>query len=500
MSSYDVALTAYSRVFLVDGGPRPDHTPSYKSCLKAGSPDQSFGTVESIYCPDPSRYGGFVTMASLQGAEGRATIDVTGRYASDIASDLLEIAKRKCRADIQVHFGTCTDPSSFTTFTKAVIFEDARIENWSTGDLGALSQDENASIDEVASISAVKMYEVLPLSLTERAQSVVTNEVLDVVICDWASCGDCEDESEGCEKIYAITRTAHGSVGQPADVVHSVNKGVTWYADDIDSLGAGENPTAITCLGDYVVVVSNDSVSQHYALKSEVDTIGFDETWVEIATGYVATGGPNDCWSVGSVMFVVGDGGYIYLGTDATAGVTVLDAGAATPIDLYCVHAFSEQLAVAGGDDGALVYTEDQTSWQLAALSPVGVGIRINAVWCMDEAIWLVGCSNGTLWYTLDKGATWTQIMDMGAAIYDIAFSNDTVGYVAYASATRGAIRRTFSGAEQMTFKILPEGTGTIPVNARINAIAACIHDPNFVVGVGLAVDLADGFIVVGSD
>ena len=501
MANYKVAQAAYSRVFLVDGGPRPDHKPAYKSCLKAGSPDRSFGTVESIYCPDPYRYGGFITVGTMQTGEGRATIDITGRYARDIASDLLAIANRKCRADIQVHFGACTDPSSFTKFEKAVIFEDARFENWSAGDLGALSQDENSAIDEVAALSAAGMYEVLPLGLTERAQSIVTNEVLDVIVCDSASCGDCEDESYGCEKVYSITKAAGGSAGTAADLVHSVTSGTTWYADDIDSLGAAEDPSAVGCLGDYIVVVSNHSGSLHYALKSEVDTIGFDELWVEVATGFVATGEPNDCWGVGGMLFIVGDGGYIYKCTDPTAGVTVLDAGAATGQNLYCVHAYSEQLAIAGGDNGALVYTEDQVSWQAAALSPVGLGIRINTVWCLSEAVWLVGCSNGELWYTLDQGDSWALVMDMGAAIQNIAFSNDTIGYIAYTTAAgHGGIRRTFSGAEASTFIILPEGTGTIAANDRINAVAACKDDPNFVVGVGLADNGTDGFIVVGTD
>ena len=497
----ELALTGYSRVFLIDGGARPDHTPSYESCLKAGGPDQSFGTVESVECPDPNAYGKFVVMASLRGAAGRATMDVTGRYARDVVSKLLEIGRRGCRVDLQVHFGACTDPSVFTTFDKILVLEDALIENWSAGDLGALASDENAAVDEVASLSAAEMYEVLPLNLVERAQSVVTNEVLDVVICDASSCGECEDESTGCQYIYAISTAAGGSPGTPGDIIHSGDGGAVWYADDIDSLATAESPSAVGCLGDYVVVVSNASGSQHYALKSEIDTVGLDELWTEVLTGYVGGGEPNDCWGIGGVLFVVGDGGYIYLCEDATAGVTVLDAGAATADDLRCVHAYSELLAVAGGDNGAIVFTEDQSSWAATTASPIAGGVRINAVWCLSELVWMIGASNGELWYTLNQGTTWTLISDMGAAIYDISFSTDSIGYVAYATATpRGGIRRTYAGAESTTFKILPEGSSTIAVNDRINALATCPEDPNFVVGVGLADDDADGFIVVGSD
>jgi photosystem II stability/assembly factor-like uncharacterized protein len=499
-TAYEAALTAYSRVFLIDGGARPDHAPSYKSCLKAGGPDMSFGTVESIECPDPDNYGKFVTMANLRGAAGRASLDVTGRYARDVASDLLEYARRGCRVDLQIHFGSCADPSSFTTFDKIVVLEDALIENWSTGDMGALSSDENSAIDETATISAADMYEVLPLNLTERAQSVVSLEVLDVVICDSASCGECEDESTGCQYIYAITTTSAGSPGTPPDIVHSMDGGATWYADDIDSLG-NEAPTAVACIGDYVLVTSNASASQHYALKSEIDTVGYDEAWTEVATGYVAGGEPNDAWGVSGVVFIVGDTGYVYLCSDATVGVSVLDAGAATSENLYCVHALNDQLAVAGGDAGAIIFTEDQSSWAATTSSPFAAGVRVNAVWILSELVWLVGGSNGELWYTLNQGTTWTLVADFGAAIHDISFSTDSIGYVAYETTTpRGGIRRTYGGGQASTFKILPEGTSTIAANDRINALATCPEDPNFVVGVGLADDGTDGFIVTGND
>lgn len=497
----DVALTAYSRVFLIDGGARPDHDPSYKSCLKAGGADRSFGTVESVECPDPNNYGKFITVANLRGAEGRASMDVTGRYARKVASELLAFARRGCRVDLQVHFGACADPSSFTTFDKILILEDALVENWSTGDLGALSSDENAAVDETATVSAADLYEVLPLNLVERAQSVVTLEVVDVVICDSSSCGECEDESTGCQYIYAVTVAAGGSPGTPPDIVHSNDGGATWYADDIDSIPTAESASAVGCLGDYVVVVSNDSGSQHYALKSEIDTIGFDETWTEIATGYVGGGEPNDCWGASGVLFVVGDGGYVYLSVDATAGVSVLDAGAATSEDLRCVHAMNDQLAVAAGDNGAIVFTEDQTSWAATTTSPIPGGVQIECVWVLSELVWLIGASNGQVWYTLNQGTTWTLITDMGVAVHDISFSTDSVGYFAYeGTALRGGIRRTYGGGNSNTFRILPEGTSVITLNDRINALATCAEDPNFVVGVGLADDGADGFIVVGND
>lgn len=494
----ETATSAYSRVFLIDGGARPDHTPEYQSCGRAGAADQSFGDVENVECPDPANYGQFKVKGTLRGAKSRATMDITSRYLRDVASAMLEIARQGCRVDAQVHIGACTNPSDFDTFQKALIFEDALFSNWSTGDLGALSSDENASVDEVGAISAADMYEVLPLNLAEGAQSIITNEVLDVVICDTQACGECDVESDGCQHIYAISTAAGGSPSTPADIIFSIDGGANWYADDVDSLGAAEAPTAIGCLGDYIVVVSNDSCSLHYALKSEVDDVDYDETWVETDTGFEAGGCPNDCWNHGNYLFICGDGGYVYVSTDdPSTGVSVLDAGEATDERLQAIHAMSDELAIAGGASGALVYTEDRTSWQATNDTPFGIGEDILCVWMHSENVWFVGGDNGEVWYTTDQGDNWTLVADYGAAVYDIAFATDSVGYLAFQTAAlAGGIRRTYDGGHE--WKILPEGVGTIAANDRINAIAACEHDPNFVVGVGL--NAADGFLVVGSD
>jgi hypothetical protein len=224
--------------------------------------------------------------------------------------------------------------------------------------------------------------------------------MLSSVTCDQKSCGDCEDASDGCQKIFAITAAAGGSPGTPADVVYSLDGGATWNADDIDTLGAAENPSAVACVGEYLVVVSNDSNSLHYALLSEFDGTT-DPTFTEVATGFVTGGEPNDIWSVGNKAFIVGDGGYVYTTTDPTAGVTVIDAGVAEQDDLLAVHAVNENFMVGVGNNGAIVKTENGTT--VGALGgPVGIGINLQAVWIKGNSTdeWFIGASNGNYYYT----------------------------------------------------------------------------------------------------
>jgi hypothetical protein len=75
--------------------------------------------------------------------------------------------------------------------------------------------------------------------------------------------------------------------------------------------------------------------------------------------------------------------------------------------------------------------------------------------------------------------------------------STDSVFYLAHqTSATKGRILRSFNGG--YSWIVLPEKAGSLPLNDKVNALAACTFDPNFVVGVGLADNAADGFVVIG--
>ena len=495
----DYAKTGFSRVFLIEGGARPDHAPEYQGCMKAGGVSKSWGDLTSIECPSEIQYDSYVEVDTIKGAEDRATMDLMGRYLADVASELLRIGNIGCGVDAQVHIGKCTDPTAFNTFTKAVVMEGAFISDWSTDDLGAVESGERNPVTETGSISYKDVYEILQLTLTEVAATIVTNEVLDVTICDIVACGECEEDSSGCQHIYAITAAAGGSPGTPPDIVHTAD-GSNWYADDIDSLGAAEDPSAIDCVGDYVVVVSNGGADgAHYALKSEVDDIDFDEAWTGINVGFV--GAPNDCDRAtgGRYLYVVGDGGYIYRTDDITAGVTVLDAGVTTIQNLNRVHALSDDFVVAVGAGGTVVYTEDGVSWGLA-VGPAP-GVNLTALWVQSEVVWFVGTGTGYLYYTVDQDANWTAKGFPGSGagvVHDLYFANMSVGYLAHATTgPAGRILRTYDGG--YSWNILPEGTGTITANDRINRVSACVFDPNFVVGVGLSTTV-DGLIVMGRD
>lgn len=501
-SSYSTKplTSAFSRMFVIDGGARGDHKPSYESCMRMQGLSQGFGDIESVECPDPYNWGKFVEVAQIRGATERPTTTIESRYMMDALSILMDLARKGCSFDVQLHMGECTDPSEFNIFKKAVVLESAQLTNYSTDELGALASGDNAEVNESGDLSAVDMYEIFPLTMTEQAASIVTDELIDVILCDTVSCGECEDQSSGCNKIYALTRAAGGSPSTPADIVYSLNGGTTWYAHDIDTLGAAEEPNALACIGLYIAAISNETDSIHYTLKSALAASG-DPEFTEIGTGFVAAGSPNAIWSSGNKAFVVGDGGYIYKSEDITAGVEVLSAGAATTDVLNAVHGLSETFAVAVGNNGAVVYTTDGETWGSVTVDPTGGGEHLVGVAVRGESDWYVISDAGNMFYSLDKGETWTAKAFPGSGTgvcRDIVFANQSVGYLSHDTVgILGRILRTYDGG--YSWQVLPEGSGTLPLNDQINAVAACDNNPNFVVGVGLGDNATDGFVVIGA-
>jgi photosystem II stability/assembly factor-like uncharacterized protein len=251
-------------------------------------------------------------------------------------------------------------------------------------------------------------------------------------------------------------------------------------------------------MGNYVVVTSVEGKGISYALKSDFDSL-IAPTWAEVTSGY-ASGYPKAIYSDGSVAFIGGTQGYIYYIEDPSDAPTTLDAGTLFVTTWNDAHGIGDEFVVMVGDQGAIAYTTNGVTFTALTTGPVGIGVNLNAVWVKSELEWWVGTSTGRLYYTLDGGATWTEKAFSGSGagvVYDISFATNSVGYIAHASATpRGRILRTINGGYSWT--ITPEASGsTIPTNQRINAVAACVNDANFVVAGGLGL-VTDGILLIG--
>lgn len=455
------------------------------------------GDLTPVRIPDPDRYGKFITIEFQRGQEGLPTVTVESRLTRAVSS-LLKLVRKGCAFDVQLHAGVCENPRDFNGgWEKGYVIEGALATSYDTGELGALDSDQDTAVNESVAVSGLDYYELKRLVGASLAGTQISQEIIDVAICDSAQCGECGISSNGCEKIFAITSSAGGSPGLPAEVIFSPDAGATIGETNVTTLGVTEEPNAIACVGVNLVVVSEDSESLHYAALADIlDGI---ETWTEVTSGFVGTFGPQAIYNATPVhTFIAAEGGYIYFAEDPTSAVVVQTAGGVTTENLNAIHGADEEVVVAVGDNNTVLATADGGGTWGTVTGP-NVGVNLTTVAVKSNLIWLVGAADGTLWYTADGGGSWAAkgFPGSGAGVVrDIQFATPTVGYMAHdTTAPRGRVLRTIDGG--FSWYVLPEQAGlSLPLNDRINAIAACSEDPNLVFGGGLADDASDGFFV----
>lgn len=496
-----IVRTDMTRIWLQEGGAGPAVAPEYMGVWRAGAISWDQGTSTAIEIPSDSEYGKFQEVDSYQGAAGKPTMPLTARY-SDQLSEMLRITRRACLNDLQVHIGKCEDLQDFQGgWRKIVALDKFTVSNYSTGDLGALSSDERAAVDETINAEAQDLYEIVKLTLAEICAASVIQEVLAVAYGDVKSCGgECGDSSNGCQKLFALIKSVGGSPGLGAQIVYSDDAGSSCGSTPITSLAANEEPNDMAVLGLYVVVVSANATGwgHHYALKEDV--LDGTETWVKVTVGYVNPGGVPRCIFAlkAGYAFIGGAGGYIYSLDSPANSPVVLDAGSATVQALNAIHAFDELHILAVGAANAVVYSTDGSTF--AAVTGPAPAVALNACWMKSETEWWVGTAGGELYYTTDSGVTWTLKGFPGSGsgvVRDINFATNQVGYLAHDTAlVAGRILRTIDGG--YSWYVLPEGTGAIPANDKINSLATC-KEPNVVLGGGLADNGTDGALIKGS-
>lgn len=490
--------TSQTRLFLIEDRANPPNHPTYESIARALGLTWSQGDITPIRIPDPTAYGKFVTVDKIRGQRGLPTISIEGRMSTGLSS-LLSLVRKGCAFDIQLHAGICEDPRDFNGgWEKVYVLEDAIATSYDTGELGALDSDQEAVINETVPLTGSDWYEVKRLIGSEIGAAEIVQEVVGVIICDSRQCGECGIPSNGCEKIFAVTLSAGGSPGLPAEVIWSDDGGSTVNDTTITTIGATENPTGLACSGVNLAVISNASLSIHYAPLADI--IAGTESWTEVATGFVAAKGPNAIFSLGSVFnWIVGDGGYIYFSSDITAGVTVQSAGSLTVQNLSAIHGSDEFNLVAVGANNAVVFTNDGGNVWSSVTGP-NPGVVLNTVFVKDHLQWLIGSADGKLFYTRDGGVTWVEKAFPGSgsgSVHDIKFATPSIGYMAHSTtAPKGRILRTIDGG--FSWYVLPEQAGlALPQSDKIDSLAACSENPNLVFGAGLADNALDGFLVL---
>ena len=497
------------RVFIQLGGPRPNNATKYggqdaqyMQITAAKIPE--LGGIDPIWAPDPRRAGQYKIIGRTVKPPDLPTADLTLYERRGVIP--FQLAKIGCQFSFYEVSGQCNDLSNFLSgWTDYVmIYSNALVMDKDLGSRTAFADDK--AVEDKLSLKLADIYPVGALGFGETAAAQVNREVTDIVYGSTGQCGDCGPADDGTQRIYAVTKSSGaGSPGLPGQLEYSLDGGITWTPNDITGIGSASDPTALDLVGSNLVVVVPADTAYYY---TPLDTLGRPTTWTKVTSGFVAGAAPQDLFVLTSrEVFFAGGSGYLYKATDVTAGVTVLNAGAATTSNLQRIHGQDETLVATGANSTVVVSFNRGQTWARTSADPSAVATNVQAVAVLDANRYWVGLGLGRVMYTLNGGLTWNEKAFSGAGagqVYDIVFPTDDVGYFAFATNTPSArLYATINGGADWT-NTAPRVLN-LPTHNRTNRIATPrgSSDPataanNVALG-GLSGGGTDGVIYIGA-
>lgn len=491
-----ILKNSQTRVFTLEGGSGPGASAVYQGRARALAAAHNGGAFTPIRGPSRTRYGDFETILKTRAQAALPTMSIEMREARAV-SDMLTTFQKRCDVDVQVHAGSCTDPTDFNSFEFVRILESAGMENWATNDQGTFEAE--ATVEETLPFTGEELYDVKPLHDTQLASGLIIQEVVGIAIIDGISCGNCGAPSDGASVIFTIQKSHGGSPGLAAEIVFTDDGGSTLGSTHVSTLAANHNPSDMAGVGTNLVVISGEDLSVHYAPVSDI--LRSAETWTKVVTGLVAAKLPTRIFSRGRTLtWIAASGGYIYFSSDITAGFTAQTAGGITTQDLVDIHGVDDvNLIAVGGLNAVLVTSNGGSTW--SSVTGPNVGVGLTSCWMRSIREWLVGDAGGNLWFTRDGGVTWDAKAFNGSgsgSVDAIAFATRSVGFMAHTASASGHVLRTIDGGASWTR--IPDGgnIGTLTLNDKINRLAVAASAPNnikanLVHAVGLGDDASDG-------
>jgi hypothetical protein len=461
------------------------------------------GNIDPIWVPDPNVPGKY-RLAGRKYAPAalpKATITFLEKHAA-IPRQLQRIG---CNFNLYEATGACNDLSDITAgWTDYVLIYSGAITTDKS--LGARTvRDSDNQVEDKISVILSAIYPIGALGFGAQAAAQVERETVDIVYGSKLQCGNCGSApDDGTQRIYAVSKSSGaGSPGLPGEVEYTLNGGGAWSESQITGIGASADPTHIALVGNYLVVLVSSESAYYY---STLNIAGVPGTWTKVTAGFTTQ--PNDIFVVSPrEVWFCGNSGYVYKSTDITAGVTTVNAGAATSNHLLRIMAVDETI-VASGKSSTLIRSVNRgVTFSTVATAPSAVLVDLSAVWALNSNyIWVGTLVSGRLLFTQDGGTTWVEKTFSGSgsgSIRDIYFPTQEVGYFLHDTPTPTArLFSTIDGGADWG-----NGVQRIlnwPTFNKANSIACPAGidpsiDANNIAIAGLAGDALDGLILIGS-
>lgn len=477
------ALTGLGRVFINARGVGEKYI--YHSFMKVDGLDKSLGDVTPIYLPNPEQYDDFIEVATIKGADSRASSTLTAYLPINTTSPLEEIERQGCSFDIQVHYGQCTRPDSFNEFESAIIMKNVRLTSYGLTTLTARTPDERAIVDETASISVGKFYRILPVKQSRIPVTFFPNNAFSFGITNVGikSCGDnCAGRSTGCDTWIMGVKNANNSIS----FAYTTDCGVSW------TLTSANAPTAhnttvqainMYAYGGYIYFATvQTSITSFYRtsiasiLAGSADTVSIMPN-ANTTFMFEIKASQNYIWFVGQRGTNVST-------IRAYSPTTGLYQDFTNDTETFrAIDVLSDDIVVVGGMTGVIYYSNSFGAFTEVTTKPTTTG-TVTGIKVFSATRWLIGTSVG-YFLTTNAGLSWTKVLD-AANWARLSFYDDIVGY---ANSTLGTYRTLDAGVTWQ--KIASD------ITYNTNDLLVCEHNPNIYMVAGG--DTGGGYLYKGN-
>ena len=304
----EVVTQQHVRAFVTYGPPQPGNSALYYGIRGQywwadGIENPVQGDISPINTGDPLRRKRYKRIGRMVEAPD------LGSYALKLAHKHGTLPRAfgdlaGCPITTHLSAGRCKNPSDLNRGYEdwLYILANGEATDRSPGDM--TGQDSDDLLMTELSITTAEQYGVGPLQFITRAATEINAEVVDVVFAPPRDCDGCDP---GSKRIYAITKAIGGSPTNQAEIIWSVDGGLTYSQGNITGLGATVNPTAIEVAGEILIVLCNQSNCLFWAAIDPYT--GAPGTWSTVTAGFATGGNPNDLYvAAPNDIYIVGNG------------------------------------------------------------------------------------------------------------------------------------------------------------------------------------------------
>ncbi len=383
-------------------------------------------------------------------------------------SDFNLLTDLPCPPNLYIMYSNCGADEDKTNYAFFDLYEGVFVtaKNQAAVVKAIAPDGETESGADIIIEAPIQFFRIITHKVLASTQVTVSNvashTINDIAICDKeASCGECDDYTVGCQTIWFVTDGVTGSIGTPAAIRKSTDRGQSWtnitnpFSDTDDTI------VAVKCVGNTVILVNGDTSA--YAYSSDGLTFTEVETPTQIISKVAIVGETNIWFAAAS--------GYVYYSSDGGASVSTQTNGSVTAQNLNDISFADSLLGYTAGNLNAFMKTTDGGTWEAVTGPSVGINLmRVKAIPNTD--IVFVGDASGNVFRSDDNGTTWETSLAASSStsggIRGIAACNCNIILVGANNASGdGVLRKSIDGGDSWEAQ-------TVDTNSGINAVECC--------------------------